>query len=433
MVNVALCELDKLAQTSVLLFISKRVMNAPKVPQILRETLHNHGKDLSEVYVYAPLLHTQPQIRLLQVCYQPDAAQPVACKLITFDTEDAPPYTALSYTWGSAVSTQTIRIGRSSLTIRKNLHAFLNVIRNDLELCLSTWFWIDQLCIDQSNYAEKAYQVHQMPLIFNGAVGVIVWLGTAFEGSDDLIAAISAPSFDGKIPQKNKAAWRTFVDLEYWKRLWICQEFLLARSFSIFLGHRRTGGEYFFKCVLNEFLPLWAYILPGTRMGRRERIIRLYNARDIGIDGSWASALALSRRTLCQDKHDRIYGLLGLVKSELKVYPDYLRSMRDVFFDVLRLEMQNKSLDQVPSPDHDVYEHMKYDEFLAFSLYRDLNLDRTVTHGELRRFLHVTRSNSCPQCSASEMKHAQFLLPWLRLRRWFRFEYLFFLALVGLY
>jgi Heterokaryon incompatibility protein (HET) len=105
------------------------------------------ANDVWKVYVYAPLLYDHSEIRLLQVCYQQDKAQAVVCKLNTFDTENAPTYTALSYTWGSAVSTQNIYIGCSYLAIRKNLHVFLNVVRNDPELCGSTWFWIDQVCI----------------------------------------------------------------------------------------------------------------------------------------------------------------------------------------------------------------------------------------------------------------------------------------------
>jgi hypothetical protein len=115
-------------------------------------------------------------------------------------------------------------------------------------------------------------------------------------------------------------------------------------------------------------------------MGQQERIIRLCKLRKDGMDGSWSAALALSRRTHCQDKHDRIHGLLGLVKSELKVYPDYLRSICDVFFEVLRLEMQDNfnHWEGLISPAHDIYEHTKYDEFFAICLYGDLYLDKIV-------------------------------------------------------
>ncbi|KAF2828669.1 hypothetical protein CC86DRAFT_259497, partial [Ophiobolus disseminans] len=59
-------------------------------------------------------------------------------------------------------------------SIRDNLLSFLQVARRKLGF---VWFWIDALCIDQINVAQRTRQVQQMGLIFSSATEVIAWLG----------------------------------------------------------------------------------------------------------------------------------------------------------------------------------------------------------------------------------------------------------------
>ena len=89
--------------------------------------------------------------------------------------ENAPEYTALSYTWGSEVPLHEIFINGASIAVRENLFMFLSTAYELSEH--TSWFWIDQLCIDQSNTIEKNHVVRDMKSIYSRAIGVRVWLG----------------------------------------------------------------------------------------------------------------------------------------------------------------------------------------------------------------------------------------------------------------
>jgi hypothetical protein len=48
--------------------------------------------------------------------------------------------------------------------------------------------WIDAVCIDQTNIAERNAQVAMMAKIYGSGSGMIIWLGEDHESSDDYLA-----------------------------------------------------------------------------------------------------------------------------------------------------------------------------------------------------------------------------------------------------
>ncbi|KAF9693249.1 hypothetical protein EKO04_008666 [Ascochyta lentis] len=62
------------------------------------------------------------------------------------------------------------------------------------------WFWIDQICINQDDQQEKSQQVCRMADLYGKARKVLMWLGTSFEGSDDLMDFIPDVVGDGEKP-----------------------------------------------------------------------------------------------------------------------------------------------------------------------------------------------------------------------------------------
>jgi hypothetical protein len=83
-------------------------------------------------------------------------------------------YICLSYTWGKPDNGFPIRINGKIFRVRQNLYEFLEIawrkqFRHN--------FWIDALCIDQSNVTERNHQVQQMGQIFSQAEEVFMWLG----------------------------------------------------------------------------------------------------------------------------------------------------------------------------------------------------------------------------------------------------------------
>ena len=134
-------------------------------------------------------------VRLLEV--RAGAGPHVDCSLHTVDLENAPPYDALSYTWGDhrAPSFHTISPGQSRrrlpifcdgrvLFVTANLHEWLLRLRSMgyghptcNGIVRQKYIWIDAVCINQGDLAERSSQVSMMGKIYKSANLVISWLG----------------------------------------------------------------------------------------------------------------------------------------------------------------------------------------------------------------------------------------------------------------
>src|SRR5450432_926340 len=113
--------------------------------------IHN-GSQVSQTsesiksYSYDPLIGPR-DIRIIRFL----RSNPPAWTLIQINLNKAPPYVALSYTWGTNVAEHVIHIDGQKLTVSKNLHAALMALR------LSRQFlWIDAICINQQDLVERS-------------------------------------------------------------------------------------------------------------------------------------------------------------------------------------------------------------------------------------------------------------------------------------
>ncbi|KAF2426505.1 heterokaryon incompatibility, partial [Tothia fuscella] len=150
-------------------------------------------------------------------------------------------YKALSYTWGPPEPTRDIKIDRQTFTIRENLYHFLQVAKWKYH---HEWFWIDQICIDQSNMKERNHQVGMMGTIYQSAKLVVAWLGQSDKSSSRVMQQLkyqytmtarglvmshthySIPHpFGSDLTHQELSA---FSQRPYWSRLWIIQELVLA-------------------------------------------------------------------------------------------------------------------------------------------------------------------------------------------------------------
>lgn len=132
--------------------------------------------------IYSSLQGDGREFRLLILEPSTDRLAPVRCKLnrASFDNGDIK-YTALSYAWTDPPGTTTIIVDSVETQITLNLEAALRHIRHPS--CAAT-LWIDALCINQEDIAEKNHQVDMMREIYSGAELVIAWLGSNGEDSD---------------------------------------------------------------------------------------------------------------------------------------------------------------------------------------------------------------------------------------------------------
>ena len=168
-------------------------------------------------------------------------------------------YEALSYTWGAASKpTDSIQILANSeelyIAIHANLAAALRRVRRE---SLPTYWWIDALCINQSDLAEKNIQLPLMPQIYENAICVIVWLGNEYENSgqaiDFLQDSLNATDFDAFLQEPTrKEAFIGVVHLmkrPWFTRRWVIQEISCSRSAHIFCGSRSIPWLSFVDAV----------------------------------------------------------------------------------------------------------------------------------------------------------------------------------------
>ena len=166
-----------------------------------------------------------------------------------------------------------------------NLQAALVKLRSEILLRV---LWIDVICIDQTNIQELGHQVSRMRMVYQNADEILVWLGKADEHSDAAIEitksfeiyhcahreemikhpagypnlvsnvcgdSISFDVFGGKgfyagsfkhcmaqaTAAKGKLALRAlFTSRSWWTRIWVLQEFAVAKPESCFICSKRS-------------------------------------------------------------------------------------------------------------------------------------------------------------------------------------------------
>jgi hypothetical protein len=157
-------------------------------------------------------------IRLLELL--PTASNGVIrCSLKTTELEDAPPFKALSYTWGSpqtsvagastpndfdseVPATKEVKSGHQHtiicdgclVKVTSNLRDALHMLSNAIGMPhmpkSPTYYWIDFLCMNQKDIEERNAQVARMADVYTKADGVVVWLGKEDQFTQDALTTV---------------------------------------------------------------------------------------------------------------------------------------------------------------------------------------------------------------------------------------------------
>jgi hypothetical protein len=105
----------------------------------------------------------------------------IRCTISHVSLDNAPLYNALSYYWGDPTRRRKILLDGATISITENLEAAIRYLRlQDKPLPM----WIDALCINQEDDAEKSEKIDQMRQIYAQAFLVTTWLGPAADNSD---------------------------------------------------------------------------------------------------------------------------------------------------------------------------------------------------------------------------------------------------------
>ena len=309
----------------------------------------------SDDYQYQPLDHATQQIRLVTLLDPLENDDTIRLDINVFGISEAPPYTALSYVWGPP-SNNTVYIAHRRLVIRENLFKFLTEFRKCRDKTPSDqYLWIDQLCIDQSTTDERNHQVQMMSDIYSQAASVIAWLGDG-SGKPDIVLEyfpeircdMFESTYDAACVWKDSGepmALAYVLHNEYFRRLWIIQEFILARQIRILVKDvwliDDTHGRGYRSETLNDYIrrsvPRRAYrIICKSSLRRTGEFIHL----DI------LAALVNYTGSKCADPRDKVYGLLGLVRVDQRVTVDYEKSNDQLYMDVILVTLQNQCLEE---------------------------------------------------------------------------------------
>ena len=170
------------------------------------------------------------------------------------DEGDFPYFTAVSYRWGSDQRHENVLLNGKNVLIGRNLYAFLSHA-----VCEGWHFhlWIDALCINQDDNAEKSQQVFMMSEIYSRAAKVLIWLGCLSEEESSSLFTIKEKcdyliktrtlagerlwgegpahillNFD-KLDGNTQQGLINFVINPYWMRKWIIQEVFLSGCLAV--------------------------------------------------------------------------------------------------------------------------------------------------------------------------------------------------------
>jgi hypothetical protein len=141
--------------------------------------------------------------------------KPISCVLEKVSLKDPPKYSALSYRWGG--SGRQILVNDKLFIVTDKLEIALQHLQQDWK---PLTLWVDAICINQQDTDEKAQQVRQMTDIYRRASQVLVWLGPAADGSDQvmdslqLISQVCQKQYLRKIMKdiRGASSWRARAD-----------------------------------------------------------------------------------------------------------------------------------------------------------------------------------------------------------------------------
>lgn len=376
------------------------------------------------MFIHSPLNQGGREIRLVRfVCGADgpvDILETISLELQHVSLNDDISYTAVSYTWGSATGSVEIEVNGCQFGTTQNLHEALRQFRQDR---IESWLWIDALCIEQSNDFEKAWQIMEMPEIFSRANTVYLWLGTGCTESDllmDFISRVgpraqtcdaatlwnnmtrrqeissyiekqaSLQEVDRNAPAKSKLASfiydllnedalralsplkigiRNILQRDYWHRIWVIQEVVLAKKALVVAGTKSVLLDIFdatftaiWYCIdlrPNLMRPEWEGFgrgLEGTLYRIKSLDIRRHlrqtpDTKAVRLaDVLWEVGGAPGRPYYtATDSRDILFGLLGIMAEEQTrgIRVDYSKSTVDVFTMVTRVLISTGDEDHI--------------------------------------------------------------------------------------
>ena len=302
------------------------------------------------------------EIRVV-ILYPLNENDEIHCNLKRVFIDEYPAYEAISYAWGDANDRIPISVGSGTLQVTQNLYAALRALSpQEAERII----WVDAVCINQSDTSEKNHQVQFMREVYARASCVVIWLGPAADGSDDVMDYLGSLLPETALKQHRKfmylgpETWNWvaaeprdqlpifmkkldhLISRSWFSRIWVIQEAVVSRKACFVCGGKIASWEQMFSLAWSMFNDHRNDSLHNLGVQRGvspvSTILFIQSLRYDKIRVSLEQVLEISIGSKATDPRDRIYAVQNLANEpgieSLLLKPDYNRTVSQVYTDI---------------------------------------------------------------------------------------------------
>jgi hypothetical protein len=236
---------------------------------------------------YPPLFGNY--IRILDINVKEENSEPIGnFRVVPLD--DPPEYTAISYCWDNSADIARIEFDNGdSLPLSQTL---LDLFISLKEKSSKFTVWIDAICINQHDTAEKEFQVPLMGKIYSRSAEVLVWLGKSDDVTKNAFRfmkrdeneietrpepLVRSTSFYDKFRSLyRKAPWPNrhetdesglesmllLLQRPWFQRVWVIQEVAAGKNIQVVCGEDCVDLSHFsdgVSAIWNSFVGLGRY------------------------------------------------------------------------------------------------------------------------------------------------------------------------------
>ncbi|KAF2256101.1 HET-domain-containing protein, partial [Trematosphaeria pertusa] len=315
-------------------------------------------------YQYRALAHPS-HIRILVLFPASNYELSLEAWLIHVDREDilrgrTEPscYEAISYCWGDAIFSHSLTCDdRTTLPITRNVDIMLRHLRKRHE---PRYLWVDAICLNQEDAAEKDTQVRLMGEIYQEATKVCIWLGESKEtdGVPQVLRALKTVAI--RIRHKDRSGmaaqqreelisvcgseyrpmFRDFFSRPWFGRRWVLQEAVFGRDVMVRCGHHKLNWSWLVAGVDCLYYPGRSEegpISDDAFTSAARTVMTIHNGTKMGLLG----LLWEHNRSECFLPQDKIFALYNIANDAQQVLNvDYTRHWTKVYTQVARVYIE---------------------------------------------------------------------------------------------
>ncbi|TKA71589.1 hypothetical protein B0A55_08324 [Friedmanniomyces simplex] len=330
---------------------------------------------------------------------------PIECRLeLESSRKPRKGYRCLSYCWGETTDRNAaILLDGFRFAVTENLHKALQCIR---KANAEVRIWIDQICINQSDYDERAHQVSIMKHIFSKAK-VIVWLGEEDDRSKKLCEYARKMGRGEHAPRDNprtvlnrilsqrqlQDAVQRLLQRQWFTRVWVIPEVALASFTEVAIGNDLISWDNLVRLIKDTQLPQNGGFDKQTALlgNPRQRIAILSqmaaSQREGLLHTDVTQLLILAKSSNATDHRDKVYAFFAMtllrLRPDYRELPDYKRSIERLYIEIAEHYVNSIPWDAYYSRWHGLDEQRRTQQLMSMlysagRLHQDFDLPSWV-------------------------------------------------------